>query len=325
MTVGTIQTVLGPIEPAALGVTLTHEHVWCNQALCRLGDRWRATDPRSLMILDEPDVAVAELQDLHALGGRALVEATVGGWGRDVAMLRAISERSGIQIVAASGYYVEACLPSWTPEKTIDQLADVLVREATLGADGTDIRTGILKAAIGRGRIEGEEERCARAVARAQVRTGLPITTHTSGNVRFEIAQGNAGPGLLDLFESEGADLSAVIIGHTDENADIRVLETICRRGAFVQFDVIGKSHWMLDETRVQLARQLIDRGHGDRLLLSSDRARKTELRKYGGPGYGHVLRSFVPMLQAAGIEEAAIEAILVHNPAHALTRRPTP
>jgi len=317
-----IETVRGPIDAAQLGVTQTHEHLWCNQALCRTGERWRPASPRALMILDELDVAVDELREVKALGGGAIVEATVGGWGRDVGKLRELSEATDLHIVACGGYYVEACHPLWARDLGIDELAEVLVKEATEGADGTDIKIGILKSAISRPVIEGEEERCARAVARAQLRTGLTITTHTSGNIRFEIEGGNIGMQHLDLFEAEGVDPSRVIVGHTDENADIRFLEALCRRGAYVQFDVIGKGHWMLDETRADLAARLIDRGFGQQLLLGSDRARKTELLKYGGQGYRHLLLTFVPMLRAAGLDDAAVRMLLVENPARALQVR---
>jgi phosphotriesterase-related protein len=317
-----IETVRGPIDPAQLGATQTHEHLWCNQALCRVGERWRPASPRALMILDELDLAVEELREVKALGGGAIVEATVGGWGRDVGKLRELSEATGLHIVACGGYYVEACHPIWARDLDIDQLAEVLVKEATEGADGTDIKIGILKSAISRPVIEGEEERCARAVARAQLRTGLTITTHTSGNIRFEIEGGNIGWQHLDLFEAEGVDPSRVIVGHTDENADVRFLEALCRRGAYVQFDVIGKGHWMLDETRAELAARLIARGYGQQLLLGSDRARKTELLRYGGVGYRHLLLTFVPMLRAAGLDEAAIRMLLVENPARALQVR---
>jgi predicted metal-dependent phosphotriesterase family hydrolase len=321
MVMSDVQTVRGPIPPDQLGVTQTHEHLWCNQALCRQTDRWRPANPRALMILDELDLAVEELTEVKALGGGAIVEATVGGWGRDVAKLRELSEATGLHIVACGGYYVEACHPAWASSLDVDALADVLVREATEGADGTDITVGILKSAISRPVIEGEEERCARAVARAQRRTGLAITTHTSGNIRFEIEGGNIGMQHLDLFESEGVDPTRVIVGHTDENADVRFLEALCRRGAFVQFDVIGKRHWMLDETRAALAVRLVERGFGPHLLLGSDRARKTELLRYGGVGYRHLLLTFVPMLRAAGLEEGAIRMLLVENPARALAR----
>jgi phosphotriesterase-related protein len=134
---------------------------------------------------------------------------------------------------------------------------------------------------------------------------------------------GNLGMQHLDLFEGEGVDPSRVIIGHTDENVDIRNLVAMAKRGAYLQFDVIGKLHWMLDETRVELLCQLVDRGYGDRLLLSSDRCREIELKARGGPGYDHVLRDFVPRLRAAGFDEQLINRILVENPARVLSFDP--
>jgi phosphotriesterase-related protein len=198
----------------------------------------------------------------------------------------------------------------------VGALEDALLKELTEGADGTTIRPGVLKASVSRPVIEGEEERCARAVARVARRTGLAITTHTSGGIRFQIRGGNAGTALLDLFESEGVDLARVIVGHCDENADLRQLSALMRRGAYVQFDVIGKAHWLLDETRADLIVALLERGHGDRMMLSSDRNRVSELTVKGGPGYGHVLGAFVPRLKSRGVDDAALHRLLVENPA---------
>jgi phosphotriesterase-related protein len=274
------------------------------------------------MVLDEPDVILEELAEVRTLGVGTIVETTVAGWGRDVARLRQFSERSGLHIVATSGYYVEACLPAEAHALDVDTLADRLVQEVTAGADGTPIRPGVLKSAISRSVIEGAEARCARAVARVHQVTGLPITTHTSATARFEIPGGTIGAAHLDLFEAEGVRADAVIVGHVDENPDIRHLDVLCARGAFVQFDVIGKEHFLLDATRARLLLRLVERGWADRLLLSTDRARPTDLRRHGGPGYRHLLASFVPQLRASGMEERAISAMLIDNPARAFQVR---
>ncbi len=308
-----IRTVLGDILPGELGITAAHEHLYCNQHLCKQPKFPRKAD---LMMLLDTDLVVNELAPFRQLGGQAVIEMTVAGWGRDVAKLAEIARRANVHVVATSGYYVENCLPAFVATADIGALEAALLREVTEGADGSTIRTGLLKASVSRPVIEGVEERCARAVARVQRRTGLAITTHTSGSIRFQIDGGNAGTLLLDLFDSEGVDPSRVIIGHCDENADVRQLAALMKRGAYVQFDVIGKSHWLLDETRIDLILALLDRGHGDRLLVSSDRNRLSELTVTGGPGYGHVLRAFVPRLKERGIDEESLHRILVANPA---------
>jgi predicted metal-dependent phosphotriesterase family hydrolase len=318
-----VQTVTGAVPPDVLGITYTHEHILCDQRRCRSdGLRPRGSDG-GLMILDDEATAIRELADLKSLGADAMVEVTMQAWGRDVVGLRRISEATGLRIIATSGFYVEQCHPAFVSEKTIDELAEGIVTELTDGVDASGIRTGLLKASVSRPAVEGPEEKCARAVARAQRATGAAITTHTSASARFEIAGGNAGLAFLDLFESEGVDPRRVIVGHTDENADIRNLQALCRRGAYVQFDVIGKSHWMLDETRADLARELVAQGFADHLLLSTDRNRKFELKSHGGIGYAHLLTHFVPLLRDRGLPEAIIQKILVENPSRALAIHP--
>jgi phosphotriesterase-related protein len=272
------------------------------------------------MVLTDTDLVIDALADFRAAGGQAMAEMTVKGWGRDVGVLREISTRAGIHVVATSGFYVETCLPTFARTASVEQLTEFLLRELTEGADGTAIRTGLLKSGVGRPVIEGVELRCAQAVARAQRITSVAITTHTSASSRFEILGGNLGSQYLDVFEAEGCDPGRVIIGHTDENADIRQLLALAKRGAYVQFDVIGKTHWLLDETRIELLARLVDGGYADRLLLSTDRNRVSELKVMGGPGYDHLLRSFVPKLRQAGFDEGTLRQILVTNPARILS-----
>jgi predicted metal-dependent phosphotriesterase family hydrolase len=312
-----VRTVRGDIAPTDLGVTAMHEHLRCDQRLCRSAERFPSN--ANLMVLTDADLVVDAVNEFCAAGGRALAEMTVMGWGRDVAALSEISARTGLHVVATSGFYVEDCLPDFAHSASVEELTEFLLKELTEGADGTAIRTGILKSGVGRPVIEGVELRCAQAVARAQLATGVAITTHTSGSSRFEIRGGNLGLLHLEVFEAEGVDPSRVIIGHTDENADIRQLIALARRGVYVQFDVIGKLHWLLDDTRVELLAKLADAGHLDRLLLGTDRNRVSELRVSGGPGYDHLLRNFVPKLREAGFDDAMVHQILVANPARIL------
>jgi phosphotriesterase-related protein len=312
-----VRTVLGDIAPSDLGVTAAHEHLWCDQRLCRDPAFPR---PPNKMLLNDLEMIVDEVGWFTRAGGRAIVEVTVAGWKRDVGKLAEIAGRTGIHVVATSGYYVESCHPAFVAEADIAELEDALVREMTEGADGTTIRPGLLKAATSRPLIEDVEERCTRAVARAHHRTGAAITTHTSGGIRFHIDGGNAGDQFLRIFEEEGVDPNRVIIGHCDENADVRQLASLMRRGAWVEFDVLGKSHWLLDETRVDLVVELVDRGFANRLLLATDRNRVHELHVGGGPGYDHVLARFVPLLKARGIDDPTLDLLLVRNPAEIFT-----
>jgi phosphotriesterase-related protein len=69
------------------------------------------------------------------------------------------------------------------------------------------------------------------------------------------------------------------------------------------------------DEDDARSIVELVDAGYAHRLLLSSDVFLKSLLRRYGGPGYGHVLQYFVPRLQRLGLQAAALEQLLMGNP----------
>lgn len=308
-----VRTVLGDIAPDQLGVTAAHEHLWCNQCLCSKGDFPARGE---MMFLQDIELVVDEASRFKTAGGGAIIEVTCHGWGRDLNKLGEISRRTGLNVVATAGYYIEPCHPEFVRNASVEELTDFLVRDITVEADGSGQRAGLLKAAVSGARIEGEEKRCSIAVARAHHRTGAAITTHTSASSRFYIDGGNAGLLFLDLFDSEGVDPSRVIIGHVDENADIRQLVSIMERGAYIEFDVIGKEHWLLDTTRADLVAALVRDGHVSRLLLSGDRNRMSEMHVNKGKGYDYLLTKFVPLLTERGVSEADIAQILITNPA---------
>ena len=163
-----------------------------------------------------------------------------------------------------------------------------------------------------------------KAVAKAHIKTGVPITSHNSGSIRFELEGGNIGKEMLAILEGEGVDPEAVIVGHMDENPDIRNLVSIAKKGAWIQFDTIGKQHYILDETRADLATALKKKGLLGHLLISQDRNRKPMLRRYDGPGYSDVLKRFIPILRDKGWNNKDIQKLTCDNPVKALRKRDT-
>jgi len=45
----------------------------------------------------------------------------------------------------------------------------------------------------------------------------------------------------------------------------------------------------------------------------------QTYTRKYGGYGYGHILRTIVPMMSTNGIKDTEINHMMIKNPARVL------
>jgi len=320
-----VQAATGLVPSSALGVTMMHEHVLCDQRLCR-SMRNKNLPWGTYMWFDNMDEMTEELHEYRKSGGDAMVEVTCHGWGRDPEGLREMSLRTGVHFIVSTGLYVEDCHPGWVESKSVDQLASWFQREITVGCNAkesdriTPVKAGVIKVSCSRQSFEGNELKCLRAAGIAQSRTGAAITSHNSASVRFEIPEGNVGMQMLEVLEDEGVSPERVIVGHVDENVDIRNLEALANKGAYVQLDTIGKQHYLLDTTRADLVKAAKNRGFLDHVLLGQDRNRKPELKKYGGPGYSDILDRFTTLLSERGLSRQEIETILVLNPARVLS-----
>jgi phosphotriesterase-related protein len=307
-----VQTVLGPIEPAQLGFTLPHEHTQI--ALWHVPDRWDYWQ----LTRDEP-LILDELAAYRAAGGSALVDLTLPGVGRDPDWLVGLARSSGLHIVMGCGWYRGAHYPAEVgiDRRTVDELADALVQEATDGVGDTGVRPGVI-GEIGTDKpwVSAQEERVHRAAARAAKRTGLAITTHA--------VLSPVGLDQLRIFEDEGVDTSRVVIGHADSFPHLDHYLAIVERGASVEFDFLGMTFTPTErhgEGRiVELLCELLSRGHGERILLSQDVCHDSQLTRYEGGGYTYIARSFLPRLREAGVSEAEIETMTVANPQRLLT-----
>jgi predicted metal-dependent phosphotriesterase family hydrolase len=317
-----IQTVLGPVSPAEFRVCLPHEHAWCDQRLAPRPELFGVTrSTASYMRLDNVERMIGELVAFREAGGSSLVEVTCDGWGRDLDVLAQLSEASGVHIVATAGFYIEPCMPSFVAEWSVERLADHLTREIEVGVGDTGRRCGVLKSAIHRARVEGLELKGLNAVAIAQRRTGVAITSHTTGARRQEVPGGTVSVQQLEILKAEGVDPRRFIVGHVDERPDIDVLAALAEEGCFIQFDVIDKEHWLLDATRAELVQALIARGYVNNLMFSHDRNREQEMRYGGGRGYCHIFEQFLPRLRSLGVTEDEIHTMMVDNPARAFAR----
>src|SRR5687768_1393573 len=124
-----IETVLGPVQPEELGFCLPHEHIWCDQRLAPRADLFEATrSTASYMRLDDDAAMIEELHAYYAAGGRAIVEVTCDGWGRDLDQLARLSAATGVHIIATTGYYIEPCMPPFVAEWSLEKLADHITR-----------------------------------------------------------------------------------------------------------------------------------------------------------------------------------------------------
>ena len=311
-----VQTVLGPVDPATLGFTLPHEHTAIT--LWQVPNRWDYWE----LTRDAP-IITEELVRFRDAGGSTLVDLTLSGVGRDPSWLVQLARATGLNLVMGCGWYREAYYPAEAriDRRSVEDLADELVREAgdgiAVGGLDAAVRPGII-GEIGTDKpwLSAQEERVHRAVARASRRTGLAITTHA--------VMSDVGLAQLTVFEDEGADLSRVIIGHADSYPVLDHYLEIIRRGANLEFDFLGMSFTpqeRLGEPRIiDLLRELLSRGHADRLFVSQDVCHNAQLRHYQGNGYTYLQDTFLPRLRAAGVSAAEVDQLTIANPRRILT-----
>lgn len=283
------------------GYTYAHEHLHIDLSAVKDDIDCR---------LDQYAAIRDEMLNLKQLGVRNIIEMTNRYMGRNPQFLLDLMRDTGINIVACTGYYQQAFFPPHVATRSVQELAQEMIDEITLGIEGTTLKAGVI-AEIGssEGVITALEAKVFAAAALAHNETGRPISTHTSFSTM--------GLEQLDLLQQHGVDLTRVVIGHCDLRDNLDTVLRIIERGAYVQFDTIGKNSYYPDEKRVAMLAELARRNLTGRVMLSMDITRRSHLHANGGPGFNYLLKTFVPMMRAAGIGPDAITQMLQHNPHH--------
>lgn len=293
-----VRTVRGDIAPEALGVTLSHEHVFARPPA-------DVTDPD--LRLDDEAASVAELSAFRAAGGAAVVDMTTLDYGRDAAALARVSGASGVHVVAATGFNKARFADRISHAMTTDAITRWMVGDVTVGIDGTGVRAGLIKASSG---LEGpgpDERRVFEAAAEAHAACAAPISTHTE--------KGRWADGQVALLTGLGVAPDRILVGHLDLNPDLTYLREVAASGVFLGFDQFTKSKYLPDDTRIALVAALAEAGHGPQLMISGDLARRSYWHVHGGPGYRHFLDGLARRFEAFGIGPAEYRGWLLDNP----------
>ena len=336
---GCVQTVLGPVAPEMLGATLMHEHVLCDLTVPELAAQHLPEVEIRLdnvfeirhhwcrhygnHVLDDRELAVDELLRYRTAGGSALVELTCEGIAPDARGLAQIAQRTGLHIVAGCGPYVDAHLTVEQRGRSIDRVADAMVRAFFEGIDNSDVRAGILGEIGVSTPCTVVERRSLVAAALAQPETGAVINVHPPRTLQ----------GILDAIEvlaDAGADLARVIISHVDRTLfSVDDMQHVADTGVVLEFDFFGieSTYYPFadvdlpnDGQRVRSIVELVRRGYVDQLVVSQDICTRTRLRRFGGHGYAHLLENAVPLMRRRGLGQDDIDRILVRTPRRLLT-----
>ncbi len=315
MTDAEVMTVSGRMPASRLGVVDAHDHLFLSSPALP-GDEF-----------EDLERSTAEAIDGKASGLGAIVDMTPIGLGRRPDLLRAVSESAGVPIIAASGYHRDAHYADghWVYTASVDELADRIVRDLELGMDPSDwtdptavpdpARAGAIKAGTSYHHASQAELRRLEAAAIGSRRTGVPVLVHA------EI--GTFGHEIVSLLEGFGVPPDRIILAHMDRNPDAELHAEIAARGVSLEYDTMGRTKYRPDSEILDLIESVAAAGHVERLMLGQDLGRRMSLRAYGGgPGMRYLMDVFVPRLRRR-IGDAAVETILVANPARAFALVP--
>jgi phosphotriesterase-related protein len=342
---GKVQTVLGVIEPAKVGITSAHEHI-----LFDMVDVWRAPDPaserglafgkvnidnlgivranpgaiRDNMCQTDESLAISEVQRFKYAGGGTLVELSQRGLHRDPSGLTRVARATGVNIIMGSGYYIGITHPEDMDTRTEEELADEMVGDILSGVGDTGVRAGIIGEIGCSYPCTSNEKKVLRACALAQQRTGVPINIHPS----------LTEDGLLDninVLKKAGADLTHVAISHVDGyDYTLDTQRKVLEAGCYIVYDGCGNVVYPFsymdqminvdsDYHRINKIRQLIEYGFIHQILLGGDICFKCLLTAYGGFGYAHIINNLMPLMRVKGMTEEQIHALTIDNPARFL------
>lgn len=303
-----IYTVRGPISPTEMGICLPHEHVMVDFIGAELTtpERWQVADVVARM---EP-----YLQALVAQGAESFVDCTPDYLGRDVEVLRQLSERIGLHILTNTGWYKMPCLPKRAFENSAEQIAGEWIAEWHKGIGQSGIKPGFIKIAVNPGKLEEVQRKIVTAAAQTHLSSGLVVACHTG--------EAAAARESLDIVEAAKMNPARYIIVHADQIASFVDHVALFRRGAWLEYDALGTRPLASD---VSLVKRALDAGYGDQILLSQDAGWYNVGQADGGQvrPFTGLLGEIIPALAQAGVDQATIAKLTVQNPARAFTVQP--
>lgn len=314
-----INSLSGPLGVHELGVTLMHEHVMS------AFPGWESDTSKPRFSKKEMmAIGIDRIQQMQDRGIRSMVDPCPNDLGRDVVFSAELAAKTGFNIICATGLYKEDLggAAYWKIRAYFgslhEQMAELFIRELTVGIGSTDIKAGIIKIGTGTGEITDYERSVILAAATASLETGAPVTTHTDG--------GELGDEQQRLLISHGVAPHKIIIGHSCTSANHDYHMHILTNGSYLGFDRFGINFEQTDEVRIESLKAILNKGFEQRMILSHDSCwcyhgepiPQALFNAQDGTFVNsptHIHDKILPALLEAGISQTVIDTMLVANP----------
>lgn len=248
-----IKTVLGNVHESEIKTALCHEHICCYSEYLNTMVNGKLFDKKELIKISADRLKY--LKDKYDMN--LFIDCTPVNIGRNIDLLKAVSEESGVHIVCSTGfYYTDECVLFNTPVEVLTEFYK---------NDAESINAGIIKAAVEKKELSPLNEKLLLASAKTQLQTGLPIVMHTNANNQNGIKG-------LEILLGEGVPPSAITVGHLSDTENIDYILKIAGYGCYIGLDRLYEN--TTDEylqKKLKTINALVDNGFADRILLSHD------------------------------------------------------
>ena len=306
---GKIITVNGPIAPSQMGMTLAHEHV---QVDFIGADK---TNPDRYNADEIFNTVLPYLMQVKEAGCKTFIDCTPAWIGRDVRILKRLSDATGLHIITNTGYYGasgEKFLPATVKTSSAEEIAAIWITEARNGIDGSTIKPGFLKLGLDDVPFSDSIEKILKASAITHLKTGLPIGVHTTKG-------GEPAKNELRILTNLGVRADCWIWIHAQNEKDLNYHIGLAKQGGWISFDGISKSNTAEYVSRLQ---QMKKEKLLNKVLLSQDAGWYNIGEAGGGKfrNYMDFFTSFLPALKQSGFTEGEIHLLTVTNPSIAFT-----
>ncbi|EZA62026.1 hypothetical protein DMN91_008164 [Ooceraea biroi] len=347
----TVETVLGRKRLSELGRTLTHEHFsldfrkfyvpppshlkdFSNDELSLRNIGYIRQYPYSNLVnlsFNDDGSAAAVLEDVEIFkksGGGTIVENSNHGLQRDIFLMKAVSESTGINVIAGTGYYVASTQSASTLSTSKEEMYNLMYKELQTGCEECpDVKAGFIGEVGSTWPIEDFEKRAICATGELQAQLGCPVSFHPGRNE-------SAPMEIMRIYQEAGGDSSKAIMSHIDRTLTSveKLMEFADETKCYIQFDLFGTecSFYQLNTTidmlsdaqRVKRIAKLKKEGKLRRVLMSHDVHTKHRLIPFGGHGYSHITSNVIPsIMMNRGFTTEEINTITIENPRKWLTR----
>ncbi len=301
---GFIYSVKGRLPIDSLNFSLTHEHIMSNFG----------TEPAYFPDYDSAllyNQVVPYLKRIKSQGVQTIFDCTTAYFGRDVNILKNLSDSLGINIITNTGFYGAAgdrYVPKLAFELSEEQIAEIWIAEFESGIDQTGIKPGFIKLAFDDGVPSSIDLKLFKAGIITHLRTGLTMAVHTSNNPEAAMAQ-------LALLKDFKVDPSAWVWVHAHQVDDQQLLFLAASKGAWISLD--GVNEFNINDfiakieafKKQKLLHKILLSHDGDSFPFESEPRKYEAIKDY-----------LIPALLKSGYTEEEINQLMIINPQEAFS-----